>query len=178
MRWSDMERAQPRLARLGRQRLIEPGVLLVATIRSDGSPRIGAVEPLLLDGSLWLGMMWQSGKARDLLRDPRVLVHSVITGREGSDGEFKIRGTVRADDDPVTFQRYADTVAGQLGWRPEHWRMHLFEVDISDVTFIVYSESGDQHVAMWPPSREYVRPNATATSLGDPEPAADILVSA
>lgn len=171
-----MEQAQPRLARLGRQRLIEPGVLLVATARSDGSPRISAVEPLVLDGSLWLGMMWQSAKARDLLRDPRILVHSIVTGRDGAEGEFKIRGTVRADDDPATFGRYAGTVAEQLGWRPEHGRMHLFEVDLSTVTFIVYdTESGDQHVAMWPPPREFVRPNTTATSLGDPAPVTDIL---
>lgn len=174
-----MEQAQPRLAGLGRKRLIEPGVLLVATVRSDGSPRISAVEPLVLDGSLWLGMMWQSTKARDLLRDPRVLVHSVVTNRDGSEGEVKIRGTVRAEGDPGTYQRYADTVAEQLGWRPEPGRMHLFEVDIGAVTYIGYVDAtGTQHVAMWPPPREFVRRGVTPTSVGDPEPVTDILVTA
>jgi Pyridoxamine 5'-phosphate oxidase len=176
MRWTDLEQAQPRLAELGRQRLIAPGVVLVATIRGDGSPRIGAVEPLVLDGTLWLGMMWQSTKARDLLRDPRILVHSAITSREGTDGEFKIRGTVRAETDPGTYQRYADTVADQLGWRPAPGRMHLFDVDIGDVTFIVYDNAtGDQHVAMWPPAREFIRRGTTPTSVGEPEPAADFI---
>ena len=116
MHWSDLERGQPRLARLGHERLIDPGVLLVATIRRDGTPRLSPVEPLLLDGDLWLSMMWQSTKARDLRRDPRVLVHSVITSREGTEGEFKVRGTARAEDDPAVQRRYAGAVAASLDW--------------------------------------------------------------
>jgi len=50
--WSQIEPAQPRLAELGQQRLIEPGVVLVATIRRDGTPRLSPVEPLVMDGSL------------------------------------------------------------------------------------------------------------------------------
>ncbi len=62
MHWSDLEHAQPRLARLAQQRLIRPGVVLVATIRQDGTPRISPVEPYVLDGDLWLSMMWRSTK--------------------------------------------------------------------------------------------------------------------
>ena len=40
MRWSEMQSGQPGLAALGRQRLLEPGVVLVATIRGDGTPRV------------------------------------------------------------------------------------------------------------------------------------------
>ena len=118
MHWSDIEHTQHRLARLGHQRLIEPGVVLVATIRKDGTARLSAVEPLVMDGDLWLSMMQGSAKARDLLRDPRVLVHSIVTSREGAAGEFKVRGTARAEDDPGAHRRYADAVAGSLGWSP------------------------------------------------------------
>ena len=40
------------------------GVVLVGTIRKDGSPRISLVEVLITGGKLYLGMMWQSLKAR------------------------------------------------------------------------------------------------------------------
>src|SRR5262249_6312738 len=60
MRWSDLESRQPKLAELGRRRLVEPGVVLVATIRRDGTPRLSPVEPYLMDGDLWLSMLWQS----------------------------------------------------------------------------------------------------------------------
>jgi len=178
MDWAQLEDRQPGLARLGRQRLLEPGVVLVATIRGDGTPRVSPVEPFVLDGTLWLSMLWQSRKAADLLRDPRVLVHSVVTSRDGGEGEFKIRGTARAEDDPGLSRRYAAAVATSLGWSPEPGRFHLFAVTIGDVTFIRYDDAtGDQHVARWPPPREYIRRGTSATSLGAPEPASDIVVA-
>lgn len=178
MRWSEMERSQPRLAELGRRRLLEPGVVLVATIRRDGTPRLSPVEPFVMDGDLWLSMMWQSAKAMDLARDPRFLVHSVITDRDGSEGEYKVRGSAHAENDPAVQRRYADAVANSLGWRPEPGRFHLFAVGIDEVTFIRYdSSTGDQHVTMWPPGREFIRRHTSATSVGEPEPVSDIIAA-
>jgi Pyridoxamine 5'-phosphate oxidase len=102
MHWSDIEHAQHRLASIGDERLIRPGVVLVVTVRRDGTARLSPVEPLVMDGDLWLSMMWQSAKARDLLRDPRILVHSIITSRDGA--EFIRRGTSATsvgDPEPV-----------------------------------------------------------------------------
>lgn len=178
MHWSEMQNDQPGLAVLGRRRLLEPGVVLVATIRSDGTPRVSPVEPFVMDGIFWLSMMWQSKKAADLLRDPRVLVHSVISGRDGGEGEFKIRGTASAEQDPVVQRRYAQEVASSLGWSPDPGRFHLFAVSIGEVAFIRYDDAtGDQHVAMWPPAREFVRRGTSATSVGEPEPVSDILTA-
>jgi hypothetical protein len=177
MRWSEMTERQPGLAGLARQRLIDPGVLLVATIRRDGTPRLSPVEPFVLDGDLWLSMMWQSRKARDLLRDRRVLVHSLITNRDGTEGEVKLRGTVREEPDLAVQRRYAAAVAASLGWDPVPGRFHLFAVEIEQVTYIAYDPegSGDQHVAMWPPGREFVRRATSATSVGEPEPVSGVL---
>jgi hypothetical protein len=178
MHWSELESAQPHLADLGRRRLLEPGVVLVATIRRDGTARLSPVEPFVMDGDLWLSMLWQSTKAADLLRDPRILVHSVITNRDGSEGEFKIRGIARAEQDHDVQQRYADAVTAELGWSPTPGRSHLFAVNVETVTFIRYDDaSGDQHVAMWPPAREFVRRGDSGTALLDPEPVHEIIVS-
>ena len=178
MRWSEMQSGQPGLAALGRRRLLEPGVVLVATIRGDGTPRISPVEPFVMDGDLWLSMMWQSRKAADLLRDPRVLVHSVVTGRDGGEGEFKIRGIAGAVQDQAVQRRYAREVAGALGWNPDPGRFHLFAVSIGEVAFIRYDDAnGDQHVAMWPPAREFVRRGTSATSVGEPQPVSDIIIA-
>jgi hypothetical protein len=179
MHWSEMENTQPRLAELARQRLIRPGVVLVATIRRNGTPRLSPVEPLVMDGVLWLSMMWQSMKARDLLRDPRILVHSVITNRDGDEGEFKIRGIARSEPDPGVQRRYAGAVASSLGWNPQPGRFHLFAVDMEEVTFVRYDPArGDQHVARWPPGSEFIRRATSPTSVGEPEPAVDIIKTA
>jgi hypothetical protein len=172
-----MERAQPRLAGLARARLVGPGVVLVGTARRDGTPRISPVEPFLLDGELWLSMMWRSAKARDLLRDPRILVHSLISSRDGGEGEVKVRGTARAEPYPAVQRRYADAVAVSLGWNPQPGRFQ-FAVDISHVTVIRYdSATGDQRVAMWPPGQEFVRRATSPTSVGEPEPAGGLLAA-
>lgn len=177
MRWSQLEDRQPRLAEIGNKRLLEPGVVLVVTVRRDGSARLSPVEPLLLDGDLWLSMLWGSRKAADLRRDPRVLVHSILTSRSGSEGEFKLRGRARAVEDLALQRRYADEAAARLGWRPELGRFHLFTVDIDDVTFIRYDDaSGDQFVTRWPRGREFVRRATTATSLGAPQPLTSLLL--
>jgi hypothetical protein len=57
VRWGELEDAEPKLAALGAERLISPGVVLVGTIRRDGTPRISPVEPLLWEGDLWLSML-------------------------------------------------------------------------------------------------------------------------
>jgi hypothetical protein len=176
MNWEEMERCQPRLASLAEERLIQPGVLLVGTVRRDGTPRLSPVEPWVMDGVLWLCMMWQSTKARDLMRDPRVLVHSIITNREGAEGEFKIRGTVWLETSADVQRRYSDEVTQALGWTPSPERSHLFGVNIEDVTYMSYdTTTGDQHVAMWPPGREFIRRGDSGTSVGDPEPVHDII---
>lgn len=76
-------------------------------------------------------------------------------------------------------RRFAATptpVGQALGWKPEAGRLHLFEVDIQDVTSIRYGDSGDQFVASWPPAREFVRRGTSATSVGTPEAVRDLLV--
>ncbi|MGH3470927.1 MAG: pyridoxamine 5'-phosphate oxidase family protein [Nocardioidaceae bacterium] len=172
MRWADFEAATPGLATLARERLLAPGVVLVGTIRRDGSPRISPVEPFVLDGELWLSMLWGSHKAADLARDHRVLVHSIVTSRDGGDGEFKVRGRCRAAEDAGVQERYADAVSAALGWRPDPGRVHLFSVDIDSVSYLRYDDgTGDQFTVLWPQGREYVRRGTGGTSLGPPEPA-------
>jgi hypothetical protein len=177
MRWDDVHAQQPRLGAVANDRLLGPGVVLVATIRRDGTPRLSPVEPFVLDGDLWLSMLLGSLKATDLHRDPRVLVHSVVTGPNGEDGELKLRGTAVAADDHDTQQRYADAVAAALPWSPEVGRFHLFRVDIDDVTYIRYdNDSGDQYLVRWPAGSETVRRGTSATTVGDPEPSTGMLV--
>lgn len=122
-----------------------------------------------MDGDVWLSMMRTSAKAIDLARDPRILLHSIVTGPEPA-AEVKIRGTVRAEDNPGLQRRYAAAASAQIGWRPAVGEFTLFVVDVEDVTYIGYdADTGGQHVARWPAGLEYVRPSVTPTSLGPPQ---------
>jgi hypothetical protein len=176
VRWYDFEQSQRRLAELGRSRLGEPGVVLVGTIRADGTPRLSPVEPLFWRGELWLSMGWNTRKVLDLQRDPRILVHSIVTSRDGTRGEYKVRGRAVPETKQETLVDFAVAVAAQVGWQPEPGRFHLFRVDIDDVAFIRWDDAtNDQYVTRWPARVEFVRRGTSATSLSSPETINELL---
>jgi Pyridoxamine 5'-phosphate oxidase len=90
--WHELETAAPPIAQLGRQRLELSRVALLGTLRKNGSPRISPVEPYLSQGHLLFGAMAWSLKTRDLLRDPRCVLHSAITSPDAGEAEFKLYG--------------------------------------------------------------------------------------
>ncbi len=130
MNWSGFAQEAPEMARQGEALLEHGGVVLLGTLRKGGGPRISPVEPLLLDGELYLGMMWKSLKAADLLRDPRCTVHNLIGDRHAKDGEFKLHGRARAIGDPATRKRYGAGLEKKIGWNPEGMKYHLFAIDL------------------------------------------------
>ena len=135
MRWSEFAARQPALAAVAHDQLIRPGVVLIGTIRRDGSARISGVEPLIMDGELWLSMMPASAKARDLDRDQRILLHSIVTSNS-PEAQIMMRGAVRAETGPERQQRYAAAADAQLGWHPVVGEFTLFAVDLGDVTYM------------------------------------------
>ena len=170
MRWSEFAACQSTLAAVAHDELIGPGVVLIGTTRRDNSARISGVEPLIMDGELWLSMMPGSTKVRDLYRDPRILLHSIVTS-PSPQAEIMMRGTVRAETSREVQRRYAAAVEDQLGWRPVPGEFALLAVDISDVTYIGHDVAANaQHVARWPAGEEYLRRFLTSTSLGSLEP--------
>jgi len=147
MNWTAFTQAAPELARLAEERFEKTGVILLGTITADGTPRISPVEPLIVDGEFLLGMMWQSKKALDLLREPRCLVHNTIANKDGTEGEVKLRDRALDVDDPAKRERYREELFKKINWRPEE-RYHLFVIDVKSVAFVRSSAEG-QEFRMW-----------------------------
>ena len=103
---------------------------MLATLRKNGWPRISPVEPLFFNGHLYLGMMWHSQKALDLLRDSRCSIHNAVSDRHASEGEFKVYGRASDITDPDERKRYAEAVFQKIGMRPEGLEFHCFAIDI------------------------------------------------
>lgn len=133
--WAEFQSKAPGLAAKGEERFDSTGLVLLGTIRADGRPRISPVEPVITDGRLYLGMMWQSRKALDLLRDARCVVHNTVSDREGKDGEFKIYGSGRPVSDADDRERYCQALFAKIEWRPEGEDWHLFDIDVDEVVF-------------------------------------------
>ena len=130
MTWGEFAEAAPELAAAAENLFEKCGVIFVGTIRRDGSPRISPVEPYIVDRQLYLGMMWKSLKALDLLRDSRCTVHNAIRDRFASDGEFKLHGRASNVQDLEERSRFGDAVYKKIGWKPEEPNYHLFSIDI------------------------------------------------
>jgi len=90
--WRELELGAPPIARLGMTRLSCPRVALLGTLRRDASPRISPVEPTVAEGQLLIGAMAWSGKAADLRRDPRYVLHSAVIDPDSGEGELKLSG--------------------------------------------------------------------------------------
>ena len=149
MNWNEFAEAAPDLAKAGEERFERWGLILLGSVRKDGTPRISPVEPLIVDGELMLGMMWQSKKALDLLREPRCLVHSIITDRKGNEGEFKLRGTAHDISDLDVRETYSKALFEKIGFRPEGTEWHLFAIDIEHAALIAF-ENDEKTVQTWP----------------------------
>ena len=96
--WSEFAAAAPELAERVQERFDAHKHKTMATLRSDGSPRISGTETQFPDGELWIGSMWKAVKALDLQRDPRFAIHSGDDRRTGRRGEGRRRG--RGDHRP------------------------------------------------------------------------------
>lgn len=156
MSWEQFKQQAPQLAETAESLFEKSGVILLGTIRRDGSPRISPVEPIILDGQLYLGMMWHSFKALDLLRDPRCTVHSSVADRLAPDGEFKLHGRAIDVQDQKIRSRYGKALYEKIGWNPEESgdteeaspKYHLFSIDIFSAAFL-NTEGDARKVLRW-----------------------------
>jgi hypothetical protein len=139
VRWLEFAAAAPELAALGEERFRTRELCLVGTLRKTGHPRISPVEPDFVGGDLMLGMMWRSPKALDLLRDPRLVVHSVVSERGGTEGDFKLYGRAVDVPEPERRAAHAATIKARIDWEPEE-PFHLFAVDVESAGFVVFGE--------------------------------------
>jgi hypothetical protein len=149
MRWDEFAEQCPELAKLGEERLRSRELCLVGTLRRNGYPRISPVEPEFVDGELMLGMMWRSPKALDLMRDPRCVVHSVVSDREGTEGDFKLYGRAVDVQEPDRRTRYRETVKARLDWAPDEPNYHLFAIDVESAGFVIFG--GERYGLAWDP---------------------------
>ena len=146
--WGVLAERDPELAALGLDRFERTGLALVGTLRKNGWPRISPVEPVIAEGQLYLGMMWQSVKALDLLRDPRCTVHSTVSDRRGSEGEFKVYGRAVDVTDQAERDRFGEALFEKIGWRPEEPDYHLFSVDIESAAWSIIRD-GERVQKVW-----------------------------
>jgi hypothetical protein len=149
-RWQDVVDSAPDFAARV-QALFEAGRhKSIATLRKDGGPRISGIECEFAQGELWLGMMANSQKLRDVHRDSRIAIHSPSTtppddpqrGNEWS-GDAKLSGRVVVMDEAMRQAVIKDGPEGDY-----------FTVDIDEVVVTRVGTPPDHlDVELWKPGQ-------------------------
>lgn len=137
--WNEFERAEPEFAQRVRALLDAGRHKTIATLRSDGAPRISGIECEVAEGELRFGSMAGAVKGADLRRDPRFALHGPtshpVVGEEAAwPGEAKIAGVAMLDGE----------VAGDDGPEGE-----AFIADITEVVVTGLNEEATRLVVEW-----------------------------
>jgi hypothetical protein len=128
MRWSDFEREAPELASIGRQSFESYEVIVLATNRLEGSPRLWLVTPLLLDDALFIATRAGDAKTKDLERDSRCSIHSLVSHRTHTDRAFTAEALARPVGDSVRRAHLLERAhRPEISWFPDA----IHELDIT-----------------------------------------------
>jgi pyridoxamine 5'-phosphate oxidase-like protein len=150
--WRDMELAAPQIARPGMARLNSPHLAMLGTLRRDGSPRISPIEPHFAGGQLLIGAMAWSAKVADLRRDPRYVLHSVVTGPNSGEGELKLYGPAME----VADQGLRGAAAGAWWLTSAPGKAVVFTLHIGQAVFVDWDiDHGQMTIHRWSPRRGY-----------------------
>lgn len=114
--WRQFADEAPAIAEVFVRRHNATGKLcMLATLRSDGYPRISPMEPRIFEERLVLVGMPGTTKFRDLGRDPRFCLHTATTDPYVGDGDVKLWGEVVNEQDPELHERFAEELFEESG---------------------------------------------------------------
>lgn len=150
--WREIEQDTPDFA-LRVRRCFGAGTnKTLATLRHDGSPRISGSESEFSSGEVTLGMMSGSVKLLDVLRDPRVPLHSPTLERP-QDDPGSGPGDAKMSDSLVEIRSPLDT---------PHAETRFFRLDITELVLTYVGTSADHLVIeSWHPVRGWERRTRT-----------------
>jgi hypothetical protein len=149
--WASFKKACPEIGVMAEERFKKDELAMLGTIRKDGSPRISPCEMDFAEDRLFLGMMWRSPKALDLLRDSRIVVHSVTCDKSGTDGDIKIYGRAVDIQDAPLRTAFREAIMARINWAPNEPDYHLFSIDVESASHVVFDEAGHEDVKVWQP---------------------------
>lgn len=150
--WSEFVEEAPRIAGIFTRRHAATGNLcLLATLRSDGYPRISPIEPRLFEDRLLVSGMPGTTKFRDLARDPRFCLHTATVDSHVGDGDAKLWGAVENVRDRELHQRFAEHLFETIGMDLRGREFDPFYV--ADLTSASSVELLDGHltITIWKP---------------------------
>jgi hypothetical protein len=142
--WEAIEEAEPEFAGRVRELFDAGRHKTIATMRTDGSPRISGIECEFTDGDLRFGSMAGARKGTDLKRDPRFALHGpTFHPEEGKENQWPGEAKIAGRAIPVTTEGADEGADGEM-----------FIADITEVVITgLNAEVTKLVVESWTPGR-------------------------
>jgi hypothetical protein len=147
--FSDVEAEQPEFAARVRACFDAHRHKILATLRSDGGPRVSGIEASFAIGQLWLAGMTRSIKFADLRRDPRMALHSGSDEPDTFTADAKVSGRAVEVTDPGERAEF-----GSATGNPDGGDYDLFRIELDQVVLTAIAPEKDALViSSWRPGR-------------------------
>ena len=149
--WTEFVANAPRIAGIFSRRHRAAGNLcMLATLRSDGFPRISPMEPRIFEDRMWISGMPDTTKYRDLQRDPRLCLHTATVDTAVTEGDAKLWGLAYVVPYSEMHKRYADALFDEIGLDLREQEFDLIGLDITGASAV---QVRDDHmdVTIWNP---------------------------
>jgi hypothetical protein len=152
--WKEFTDEAPGIAEVFVRRYNATGYLcLLATIRSDGYPRISPMEPRIFEDRMVLAGMPGTTKFRDLGRDPRFCLHTATVDPYVGEGDVKLWGAVRNEQDKDLHARFADHLFAETGMDLRGQVFDPFYVaDLTGGSSVQFAD-GQLTITIWKPGQ-------------------------
>ena len=150
--WKEFTGGAPRIAAIFTRRHAAAGNLcMLATLRSDGYPRISPIEPRVFEDQLWIVGMPDTTKFRDLGRNPRFCLHTATIDPQVTDGDAKLWGMVDDVPDTALQQRFAVALFEDTGLdlREQDFD-HFYAANLTGASAVEVG-GGHMDVTIWRP---------------------------
>jgi hypothetical protein len=150
--WKEFtERARRIAAVFTRRHRATGNLCLLATLRSDGFPRISPIEPRIFEDRLLLIGMPNTTKFRDLGRDPRFCLHTATIDPHVQDGDAKLWGVVEDLRDAALHQRFAAALFNETGLDLRGQTFdHFYAADLVGASAVEIRD-GHLEITIWRP---------------------------
>jgi hypothetical protein len=152
--WTEFAEEAPIIAEVFvRRHSATDNLCMLATLRSDGSPRISPMEPGIFEGQLVLLGMPGTLKFADLSREPRFSLHTATIDPYVGEGDAKLWGSVDNVQDPDLHARVAQQMYDRTGMDLRGQAFDPFYVaDISGASSVTF-ENGQLTITSWKPGK-------------------------
>jgi hypothetical protein len=151
--WQEIVSSEPQFAARVRRIFDSRKHKTLATLRSDGSPRISGIEAKFIgetggegiEENLWFGSMPGSRKGADLARDPRFALHSGSDDPPEWRGDAKLAGVA----EEVTDLERKREIFKAMGSEEVPDDSALYRVDVRELALTRLTEAKDELAISW-----------------------------